>query len=135
MKNPTILVVDDEQKLLDLITFRLQHLGYRVLTVKSGEDALEIVKTQQPDLIILDIAMPGMDGLSVCARLRGSQAFASTPILMLTARSGVDDVNRAITMGADDYIVKPYDPAVLEMKLRRYVGSNTVESSDGKGSR
>jgi DNA-binding response OmpR family regulator len=135
MKNPTILVVDDEQKLLDLIAFRLQHLGYKVLTGKSGEEALEILKTQHPDLIILDIAMPGMDGLSVCARLRGSQEFASIPILMLTARSGVDDVNRAITMGADDYIVKPYDPAILETKLRRYVGPRTVDLSDSKGCR
>lgn len=133
MKNPTILVVDDEQKVLDLITFRLQLLGYRVLAARGGEEALAILSTEHPDLIILDIAMPGMDGLSVCARVKGSQASASIPILMLTARSGVDDVNRAMSMGADDYIVKPYDPAVLEMKLRRYVGSTKVDLSESKG--
>jgi len=133
MKNPTILVVDDEEKLLDLITFRLQHLGYRVLAAKGGEEALAILGAEHPDLIILDIAMPGMDGLSVCARVKSSQAFASTPILMLTARSGVDDVNRAMTMGADDYIVKPYDPAVLETKLRRYVGSRRVDLTESRG--
>jgi DNA-binding response OmpR family regulator len=129
---PTILLVDDEKKLLDLISFRLQHLGYRVITASSGRDALEAVKGDRPDLIILDIAMPGMDGLTACGHLRKSPGLATTPILMLTARSGVDDVNRAMATGADDYIVKPYDPAVLEMKLRRYLGGKHANTSEGK---
>ena len=132
MTKPTILLVDDEQKLLDLISFRLQHLGYRVMTAKSGQDALAKVKSERPDLIILDIAMPDMDGLTACARLKESPGLATTPILMLTARSGVDDVTRAMAMGADDYIVKPYDPKVLEMKLRRYLAGNHAGASEGK---
>lgn len=132
MTKPTILLVDDEQKLLDLISFRLQHLGYRVITAISGQDALATVKSERPDLIILDIAMPDMDGLTACARLKESPGLATTPILMLTARSGVDDVNRAMAMGADDYIVKPYDPAVLEMKLRRYLGGSHAGTSESK---
>ena len=132
MTKPTLLLVDDEQKLLDLISFRLQHLGYRVVTAKSGQDALATVKSERPDLIILDIGMPDMDGLTACARLKESPGLAATPILMLTARSGVDDVNRAMAMGADDYIVKPYDPTVLEMKLRRYLGDSHAGASEGK---
>ncbi|MFQ5806419.1 MAG: response regulator transcription factor [Phycisphaerae bacterium] len=132
-KKPTILLVDDEQKVLDLITFRLQLLGYRVITAKSGEEALALAEAQPPDLIILDVAMPGLDGVTVCSRLKSSEASAAIPILMLTARTEVEDVNKAITAGADDYVVKPYDPTVLQMKIRRHLGSGKVGSGKGKG--
>ncbi len=128
MNKPTILLVDDEQKVLDLITFRLQYLGYHVVTAKNGEDALTLVETQRPDLIILDVTMPGLDGLTVCSRLKKSETFRAIPILMLTARSEAEDVNKAMAAGADDYVVKPYDPAVLQMKLQRYIGTRKVSS-------
>ena len=133
MNKPTILLVDDEQKVLDLIAFRLQYLGYRVITARTGEDALSLVETQRPDLIILDVGMPGLDGLKVCSRLKKSQTFSAIPILMLTALSEIEDVNKAMAAGADDYVVKPYDPAVLQMKLQHYVGIRKVSSGQGKG--
>ncbi len=134
MSKATILLVDDEQKLLDLVSFRLRHLGYHVVTAGCGEDALQAAQAEHPDLIMLDIAMPGMDGISVCSRLKESPLFATTPILMLTARSDGDDVNRAIAAGADDYVIKPYDPATLEAKLRRYIGPRPIGSGKSKGS-
>ena len=133
-EKPTILLVDDEQKVLDLITFRLQLLGYRVITATSGEDALSLAETQHPDLIILDVTMPGLDGVTVCSRLKESETSRATPILMLTARSEVEDVNRAMSAGADDYVVKPYDPAVLQVKIRRHLGSGKVGLTKSRGS-
>ncbi len=133
MNKPTILLVDDEQKVLDLIAFRLQYLGYRVVTARTGEDALSLVETQRPDLIILDVGLPGLDGVKVCSRLKKSETFSATPILMLTALSDIEDVNKAMAAGADDYVVKPYDPAVLQMKLQRYIGTRKVSSGQGRG--
>ena len=133
-EKPTILLVDDEQKVLDLITFRLQLLGYRVITAQNGEDALSLTETHGPDLIILDVAMPGLDGVTVCSRLKKSETSRGIPILMLTARSEAEDVNKAMTAGADDYVVKPYDPTVLQMKIRRHLGAHKVGSGGGRSS-
>lgn len=134
-EKPTILLVDDEQKVLDLIAFRLHLLGYRVITAGSGEEGLSQAEAHHPDLIILDVTMPGLDGLTVCSRLRKSDASKATPILMLTARSEVEDVNRAMAAGADDYVVKPYDPTVLQMKIRRYLGRHKAGARDSKSGR
>ena len=132
-KKPTILLVDDEQKVLNLISFRLHLLGHRVITAQSGEEALALAKTDRPDLIILDIAMPGLDGLAVLSRLKGSEALKGIPVLMLTARSDMEDVNRAMAAGAADYMVKPYDPIVLQMKIGHCLGSGKSGAATTKG--
>lgn len=132
-KKPKILLIDDEQKVLDLIAFRLQLLGYQAITGKSGEEALTLVEAHDPDLIILDVTMPGLDGLSVCSRLKKNEVTRGIPILMLTARTEVEDVNRAMAAGADDYVVKPYDPAVLQTKIRRLLAHCKAGAGEGKG--
>ena len=129
---PKILVVDDEQKVLDLIGFRLHLLGYRVITAGGGEEGIALAESEQPDLIILDVTMPGLDGLTVCGRLKKSEETGNIPILMLTARCDVEDVNRAMTAGADDYIVKPYDPASLQAKIRRFLGAGAAAVGEGR---
>jgi len=129
----TILVVDDEQKVLDLIAFRLKLVGYRVITAKDGEKGLALAETERPDLIILDITMPGLDGLTVCSCLKQSQTLSEIPILMLTAQYEVENVNKAMAAGADDYIVKPYDPTVLQTKIHHHLGRHKVSSTEGKG--
>jgi DNA-binding response OmpR family regulator len=133
-EKPTILLVDDEQKVLDLITFRLQLLGYRVITAQSGEDALSLAETHKPDLIILDVTMPGLDGVTVCSHLKKSETSRGIPVLMLTARSETEDINKAMSAGADDYVVKPYDPTVLHMKIQRHLGAHKAGSGGGRGS-
>ncbi len=130
-EQPTILLVDDEQKVLDLISFRLQLLGYHVIAATSGEDGLSLAEEHHPDLIILDVTLPGTDGLTVCTRLTESETLGSIPVLMLTARSEVEDANRAMAAGAQDYMVKPYDPVVLQTKIRRLLGSRKVGSTEG----
>lgn len=127
-----ILLVDDEQKVLELIAYRLKLLGYNVITAGDGEEAITKFETESPDLIILDVAMPGIDGLTVCSRIRKMNDRNQVPILMLTARSAVEDVNKALSMGADDYIVKPYDPGVLQMKIQSHLSQRKIQTKESK---
>ena len=108
-----ILVVDDEELLVKGIRFNLQNEGYTVLTGFNGREALEIAQSQQPDLIILDVMMPEMDGLTACAKIR---EFSNVPIILLTAKA--DDMDKLIGFdhGADDYLTKPFN--ILELKAR-----------------
>ena len=108
-----ILVVDDEELLVKGIRFNLQNEGYTVLTGFNGLEALEIAQSQQPDLIVLDVMMPEMDGLTACAKIR---EFSNVPIILLTAKA--DDMDKLIGFdhGADDYLTKPFN--ILELKAR-----------------
>ncbi|MFP4638547.1 MAG: response regulator [Spirochaetaceae bacterium] len=114
----TILVVDDETDILELITYNLETHGYTVVTVQSGEEALRRVGNTEPDLIVLDLMLPGQDGLSVCKALKADPATAAIPILMLTAKSEDSDVVRGLELGADDYLTKPFSPKVLVARIR-----------------
>src|SRR5262244_1067864 len=113
-----VLIVEDERDIRDLILLHLQRDGYQVTTAGSGEDALLQVKQSPPDLVLLDLMLPGMSGLEVCRRLRQEPTTAGLPILMLTAK--VDEVDRVVglEMGADDYVVKPFSPKELIARVR-----------------
>ncbi len=112
-----ILVVDDDAKITQLLKRALSLEGYGVRTAASGEEGLEAAQTQDPDLVILDILMPGMDGIEVCRRLRASSA-ADVPILLLTAKDDVGDRVRGLDGGADDYVVKPFALEELLARVR-----------------
>jgi len=125
MAEPLILVVDDEQAIADLIEIHLLSEGYRVIKASSGEEAMRLVESQQPDLVILDIMMPGMDGLAVCRAIRRDR---NVPILMLSAKSEDVDKILGLKVGADDYLTKPFNPlelvARVKAQLRRYLMLN-----------
>lgn len=108
-----ILVVDDDELVLIAIQELLSPLGFSVVISPSGFDALEKITQEQFDLIILDIIMPEMDGFEVCQRIRENDAYAETPILMLTAKSGEEDRERGIEVGANLYLPKPISPKKL----------------------
>jgi len=110
-----VLVVDDDPKITQLLRRTLSLEGYRVQTADSGVACLDAARTHEPDLVILDILMPGMDGLEVCRRLRASSA---TPILMLTAKDDVSDRVQGLDSGADDYVVKPFALEELLARVR-----------------
>jgi two-component system response regulator MprA len=112
-----ILVVDDDVKIIQLLKRVLSLEGYSVRTASSGEDGLAEAQTQDPDLVILDILMPGMDGIEVCRRLRDSSA-AEVPILLLTAKDDLNDRVRGLDGGADDYVVKPFELEELLARVR-----------------
>ncbi|MEL6612546.1 MAG: response regulator transcription factor [Bacteroidota bacterium] len=114
----TILLVDDEQDLLDLVSYNLEKEGYEVVTARDGETALEHAETHDPDLVVLDVMMPNMTGIEVCRRLRENAKLRLTPILMLTARGEESDEIKGLEAGADDYLAKPISPRLLLSRIR-----------------
>ena len=115
---PTVLVADDDEDVRDLITGKLVAAGYRVITAADGASALRQVISEQPDMVILDVSMPGLDGLSVCYELHSSADTAQIPVLMLSGHSRQVDIDLGLTVGADDYLVKPFNPAELVRRVR-----------------
>jgi two-component system alkaline phosphatase synthesis response regulator PhoP len=108
--NAKILVVDDEAYIVELVKFNLEKEGYEVVVAHDGLKALDMVRTEEPDLIILDIMLPRMDGLEVCRLVKQDQALKAIPIIMLTAKGEEFDTILGLEMGADDYIKKPFSP-------------------------
>ncbi len=112
-----ILVVDDEDNIVRTIADRLEMSGYQVVTASDGEEALDKVSSEKPDLIVLDIVMPKLDGHGVLERLKQMDASRHIPVIMLTAQSQADDVYRANAAGVDGYFVKPFDLVELISKI------------------
>jgi CheY-like chemotaxis protein len=109
----TILVADDEPALLRLMAFVLQKQGHIMLTASNGEDALRMVRQHRPDLVVLDIMMPRLDGFEVAQTIRADPEIAGTPIVMLSAKAQDEDVQRGLAAGVDTYITKPFAPEQL----------------------
>jgi len=118
MPKQTILVVEDESDIQELLKYNLEKEGYKVRTVSTGEKALAEVQRKTPDLVVLDLMLPGMDGLTVCKALRSAEKTRGLPIIMLTAKSEEIDIVTGLEVGADDYIVKPFSPRVLLARVR-----------------
>ncbi|AFM42625.1 response regulator with CheY-like receiver domain and winged-helix DNA-binding domain [Desulfosporosinus acidiphilus SJ4] len=119
----TILVVDDEEPIQELLRFNLEKEGYQVRVAKDGPEALANLEKEQPDLLVLDVMLPGMDGLEVCRRLRLNPKYQQLPIIMLTAKGEEIDKVLGLELGADDYMTKPFSPrellARIKARLRR----------------
>jgi phosphate regulon transcriptional regulator PhoB len=113
-----VLVVEDEPDIRDLVVFHLEREGFRTRTARNGADALRQVKASPPDLVVLDLMLPELDGLEVCRRLRGDPATASIPVIMLTARGEEVDRVVGLELGADDYVAKPFSPKELMARVR-----------------
>jgi len=118
MAKKKILVVDDEKDILELLEYNLEKEGYEVFKAMTGEEALELTRRKTPDLIILDLMLPGLDGLEVCKILKRNTRIASIPIIMLTAKGEESDIIVGLELGADDYITKPFSPKVLIARVR-----------------
>ncbi len=118
MAKGRILAVDDEEDILDLIKYNLEREGYSVTCVESGEDCVEKVREQAPDMVLLDLMLPGIDGLGVCRILKADAKTASIPIVMLTAKGEESDIVSGLELGAEDYITKPFSTKVLIARVR-----------------
>lgn len=125
-----ILVVDDEPSIVELVAYNLRSAGYEVMTAADGVEALAMIDEDPPDLVLLDVMLPELDGFSVCQRIRKSH---NMPIIMLTARGGEEDKVWGLEIGADDYITKPFSPkellARVRAALRRHEGDVTEQES------
>ena len=113
-----ILVVEDEEEILELVTYNISREGYEVDRVTSGEDALVHVKGSTPDLVLLDLMLPGVDGLEVCKSIKSDPATSHIAIIMLTARSEEADIVTGLELGADDYVTKPFSRRVLLARVK-----------------
>ena len=118
MPGEKILVVDDEENIRELVRYNLAREGYQVTTVGSGEDALKQASSKPPDLIVLDLMLPGMDGFAVCRQLKNDSHTAHIPIVMLTVKGEESDIVVGLELGADDYITKPFSPKVLLARIK-----------------
>lgn len=114
----TVLVVDDETDILELVAFNLERQQFTVLTAENGIAAVQLAKEKTPDIIILDLMLPGMDGFSVYKELRADPRTANIPVLMLTAKGEVNDRIAGLELGADDYVTKPFSPKELLLRVR-----------------
>ncbi len=117
-----ILAVDDEATHLHLIATILRAEGFEVLTAEDGQQALDVAKRNHPDLILLDVSMPLLDGWDVLQRLRDDSSTSSTPVFIVTARAQKSDIEHGRRLGVEDYITKPFDPIDLVNRIRRLLG-------------
>jgi two-component system, OmpR family, alkaline phosphatase synthesis response regulator PhoP len=118
MIKKSVLIVEDEEDIRELVSYHLLKEGYQVAGVASGEEALAVAESQPPDLILLDLMLPGVDGSMVCRRLRENPTTEGIPIVMLTAKGEEADVVAGLNLGANDYITKPFSPKVLLARIR-----------------
>jgi len=114
----TVLVADDDADIRELVAFKLAQAGFEVVTAPDGVSALETARTTPLDLAVLDLMMPGLSGLDVCAQLRREEATATLPVIMLTAKAQEQDVATGFAAGADDYVVKPFSPRELVSRVQ-----------------
>ncbi len=133
MAKKLVLVVDDEKDVRDLVRFNLENHGYRTAGAATGEAALQKARAEPPDLIVLDLMLPGIDGLEVCRALKRDHRTAAIPVIMLTAKGEEVDIVTGLELGADDYVVKPFSPRVFIARVRTVLRSRkwSSESADG----
>ena len=133
MAKENILVIEDEVDILALVHYTLAKEGYTVTPVTSGEDGLKAAAGKRPDLILLDLMLPGMDGLEVCRRLKKNPETAPVPIVMVTAKGEEADVVAGLELGADDYVAKPFSTKVLLARIKTVLRRHESEAQAGQG--
>ena len=121
-RKPVVLAADDDADILGLITFRLERSGYTVVQAHDGEEALALARSAKPDLAVLDVMMPKLDGFELTRRLRADEATKMMPIILLTARAQEADVQEGFEAGADDYIRKPFSSQELRARVQALLG-------------
>jgi len=130
MAKEHILVVDDEESILELVTYNLRRDGYQVTAVGTGEEAMRLARSKPPALILLDLMLPGVDGLEVCRVLKNDPGTSHVPILILTAKGEEADIVAGLELGADDYITKPFSPRILLARIKAVLRRKTQEPAE-----
>jgi len=130
LENVKVLVVDDEMHIIELLQFNLKKRGFDVFTATNGEEAIRLAINEKPDLIVLDVMLPGMDGIDVCRKLRQNVSTSDIPIIMLTARGEESDKILGLEMGADDYLTKPFSPRELVARIKAVLRRTRPEDSN-----
>jgi len=131
MSKQKVLVVEDEADILEIIAYNLSREGFRVLSSRNGEEALDLARQEEPDLVLLDLMLPGMDGLEVCRQLKDDPRGAELPIIMVTAKGEESDVVLGLGVGADDYVVKPFSPRELMARVKAVLRRGPLKEKPG----
>ena len=135
MAGQKVLVIEDEGDILEIIAYNLGREGYQVLSSRDGEEGLEIAQREEPDLILLDLMLPGTDGLEICRIIKDGPRGADTPIIMVTAKGEESDVVLGLGMGADDYVVKPFSPRELVARVKAVLRRGPLRVKPESGER
>jgi len=126
MDKKTILIVDDEPDILMLTSIRLKKLGFNVITAVDGREAVHVVKSKEPDLVLLDLILPVVNGTDVCKKIKNDEKLKHIPIILFTAHSDTMTAEKAKRFGANDYIVKPFDPDELIAKIDKALTEKVI---------
>src|SRR5438105_10279454 len=129
MRKGTILVIDDEKDLIELVRYNLEKEGYDVIAATDGQSGLEVIRRHRPDLVVLDLMMPGMDGLQVCQQLRADARTGRTPVIMLTAKATEADRIVGLELGADDYVTKPFSPREVVARVKAVLRRSAAQQA------
>lgn len=132
MANETILIVEDEADIRELIRYNMEREGYKVVECASSEEALDVMSRKLPDLVLLDLMLPGTDGFAFCRALRTEERTAKIPVIMVTARDEDADIVAGLEVGADDYMTKPFSARILSARVRAVLRRRATEPGDEK---
>lgn len=132
MGKAKILIVEDDEDIHELIKYNLSKEGYKVISAVSGEAGADMVKAEKPDLVVLDLMLPGIDGLEVCRLIKSDPVISDIPIIMVTAKGEEADIVTGLELGADDYITKPFSPKVLIARIRACLRRKAQKPVDQK---
>lgn len=135
MTRVKIALIEDEPDILEVMEYNLQREGYAVLSRTDGEEGLDLVRKEAPDLVLLDLMLPGLDGLEVCRRLKADPLTRSTPVIMVTAKGEESDIVLGLGMGADDYVTKPFSPKELVARVKAVLRRGPLREDRGAGER
>lgn len=135
MAKPNVIAIEDEEDILDVVTYNLEREGFQVDGFADGEAGLAAVQSRCPDMVLLDLMLPGVDGIEICRTLRSDPRTASIPIIMVTAKGEESDLVLGLGVGADDYIVKPFSPRELTARVKAVLRRNRGSSGKTKNER
>ncbi|MGD9505222.1 MAG: response regulator [Syntrophobacteraceae bacterium] len=130
MSKPNVLIVEDDRDILQLLTYNLKAAGFEIATCQDGYEALAEVRRQLPDIVLLDLLLPGLDGLEICKELKRGQETKNTPVIMITARGEEVDRVVGLELGADDYVVKPFSPRELILRIKAVLRRSTPHDAE-----
>jgi two-component system phosphate regulon response regulator PhoB len=134
-KREKIVVIEDEADILEVLQYNLKREGYTVIASRDGEEGLDSVRRENPDLVLLDLMLPGLDGLEVCKRLQADPVTANVPVIMVTAKGEETDVVSGLQIGADDYVTKPFSPKELLARVKAVLRRGPVREQRAVGDR
>jgi two-component system phosphate regulon response regulator PhoB len=132
---PNILVIEDESDILEVIQYNLEREGHKVIACRNGEQGLSRIRTDNPDLVILDLMLPGMDGVEVCRQVKADPVTRAIPVIMVTAKAEESDIVLGLGIGADDYIAKPFSPKELVARVKVVLRRGPLKDQSGAGER